>query len=85
VPEELGFQQRLGQRGAVDRYERPAGTRALIVDHPHHELLPGAALSVDEDGRVQRSHTRGEFEDILHGSAAGNELSGGGVTSDALA
>ena len=85
VPKELGLQQRFSQRGAVDRHERPAGTRALIVNHPHDELLPGAALSVDEDGCVQRSDPRGEFEDILHGCTAGDELFGRGMTSDALA
>ena len=70
MTEELGFQQRFGQRGAVDRHERPSGTRALIVDHPHDELLAGAALAVDQDGRVQRRDPRRELEHVLHGAAS---------------
>ena len=85
VPEEFGLQQRFGQRGAVDGHERPAGARALIVDHPHDEFLAGAALSVDQDRRVQRRDPRRELEHILHGRAAGDELLGRGVASDALA
>ena len=55
------------------------------MDHPDDELLAGAALAVDEDGRVQRRDARGEFEHILHGRTAGDELLRRGVTSDALA
>ena len=48
VAEEFGFQQRFGQRGAVDGDKRTAGARALIVDHADDELFAGAALAVDQ-------------------------------------
>src|SRR5690606_33271900 len=72
-------------RGAVDRDERSAGARALIVDHPHDELLAGAALAMDEDRRIQRSDPRGKLQDVLHRLAAGDELFCRGVPGDALA
>ena len=66
VAEQLGFEQRLGQRRAVDRHERRRRARALIVDHPDDELLAGAALAVDQDGRVERRHARRQLEHLLH-------------------
>ena len=39
-PEELRLEQRLDERGAVDRDERPLGARTLLVDGPGDEFLP---------------------------------------------
>ena len=47
--------------------------------------LPGAALAVDENGRIERRDARGELQDVLHRLAAGDEVLRGGMTVDALA
>ncbi len=69
VPEQLAFEERLGERRAVDRHERAAGARAVLVDGPRHELLPGAALARQEDRRVGLRHARNERQDGDHGGA----------------
>ncbi len=55
VPKELGLLQRLCDRRAVDVDERTAAPRAVVVDRPGDELLPRAALAVDQHGNVARS------------------------------
>src|SRR5512138_3578038 len=42
--EKLRFEQRLGERRAVDRHEGLVGAVAASVDHPCDELLAGTAL-----------------------------------------
>ena len=53
VAEQLGLEQSLGKRGAVDRHERLArrcGERC--VDRARDELLARAALAADQDRRA---------------------------------
>ena len=52
VAEELGFEQRFGQAGAVDGDHGPRGARAALMDRVRHELLADAALAGDEHLRV---------------------------------
>ena len=85
VAEQLGFEQRLGQRRAVDAHERRRGARALIVDQPDDELLAGAALAVDEHGRIERRDARRQLQDVLHRLAAGDEVLRRRMAIDALA
>src|SRR5581483_1733890 len=40
VSEELALEERLGDRGAVERDERAVGARALVVDRLRDQLLP---------------------------------------------
>ncbi len=61
VAEELGFDELLGDGGAVDLDEGLAGPQAVGVDGPGDELLAGAALAVDQD----RGVGRGDLEDLL--------------------
>ena len=51
VPEELGLGERLGQRRAVDRDERPGGARALPVQPAGEDALAGAGFALDEHRR----------------------------------
>ena len=51
VAEQLGLDQRLGERGAVDRHERLRGARAALVEQPRHQLLARAALARDQRRR----------------------------------
>ena len=61
VAEQLGLQQVVGDRPAVDGDERPVGPRPVGVDHLRHQLLAGAALAVDEHRQVGR---RGLLRDL---------------------
>src|SRR5258706_15449121 len=66
VAEELAFQQRLGNRAAVDRDEGLVGARARAVDRAREELLAAAAFALDEDARVARGDALGFREEVLH-------------------
>ena len=48
VAEQLRFDQRLGQRRAVDAHERHLALRAPVVNRARDELLAGAGLARDE-------------------------------------
>ena len=54
--EQLGLEQRLDERGAVDRHERPGAARAQLVDLPGDQFLARAALALDEHGEVGGRH-----------------------------
>ena len=62
--EELGLEQRLDNRRAIDRHERPAPARADFVNLPRDQLLAGAALAVDERDEVRCRHS---LDAIAHG------------------
>ncbi len=51
VAEELGFEQRLGDRAAIDGDKRPRRARAVAVNRAGHQLLARAAFAEDEHGR----------------------------------
>src|SRR5207247_1055478 len=63
VSEELALEEVLGNRGAVERDQRPLGARALVVNRLGDELFPGAAIAGDEDGSLQRRHDADRTED----------------------
>ena len=52
VAEQLRFEQRLGNRRAVDGDERTVRPRAERVERPREQLLAGAALSFEQHGGV---------------------------------
>src|SRR5690606_34770065 len=64
VAEELGFEERFGQRGAVHRDEGPGVALGEGVDVAGQDLLAGPALAGDEDGRVGRRDGLGELDDL---------------------
>ncbi len=66
VAEELGFQQVLGDRGAVDGDEGLVGALRLAVDVARHHLLARAALTGDEDGGFGARHLVGQRDDGVH-------------------
>ena len=85
VAEELGLEERLGDRGAVHGHERLVPAAARDVDRPRDELLAGAGLPGDEHGRVggrdahdaveHLAHRRGAADDVLEAVALA-ELAG---------
>src|ERR1051325_7274744 len=52
VAEEFGFEQRFGQRGAIDRHELAELGLAVEVQRARNEFLARAAFSEDEHGAV---------------------------------
>ena len=70
VAEQLGLEQPLGQRAAVDRHERAARARAVAVDGARDQLLAGAGLSGHEHRRVRRARERDLLVDREHAAAA---------------
>ena len=66
VAEELGFEEILRVGGAVHRHEGTRGARALRVQRARDQLLAGAALAADQDGRVVRGDVADPFHDVLH-------------------
>ena len=65
VAEQLGLQELLGQRGAVQRHERPLGARRGAMDEAGHDLLAGAGLAGQEHGRVRARDLGGEGQSLL--------------------
>ena len=51
VAEQLGLEQRLGDRRAVDVDEGAARARARAMDHAGDEALAGAGLALEQDRR----------------------------------
>ena len=52
VAEKLGREQRVRNASAVDRNERLAATRTLLVNQSRDDFLADAALAGDQDLRV---------------------------------
>jgi hypothetical protein len=72
-PEELGFEQRFDDGGAVDRDEGAAPAAAQIVNLPRDELLARAALPFDERGEVGGGHPLDTQPEGLHTGAGADE------------
>jgi hypothetical protein len=66
VAEDLGLEEVVGERGAVDRDERAAFPRAPVVDRARHELLARAALAADEHDRLRLGGAIDEREALGH-------------------
>ena len=67
VAEELGLEQRLRHRAAVDGHERTGCPRARVVHGLGDDLLARAGLAQDQHGRVGWRHPLHEVEDGVHG------------------
>jgi len=73
VAEQLAFEQRLGQRGAVDAHQGPAAAGGVLVDRLGHQLFAGAGLAGDEHRRVAAGHAADELVNRLHRGAAADD------------
>jgi hypothetical protein len=77
VPEQLTFQQRLGQRRAIDLDEGLSGSGALLVNCACHELLAGAAFAAHEHQRAAGGCAVEQRHRFGHGGrASGDEPRG---------
>ena len=66
VAEDLRLEQRVGQRGAVDRLEAVRAAAAQLVDHPRHELLARSGRPEDQDRDVGLRRGADPLEDDEH-------------------
>ena len=66
MSEELGLHQRFGDGPAVDRDERAAAARALLVDCLRDQLFSGSALSGHHHGRQAVGGLADRVEQIRH-------------------
>ena len=66
VAEELRLEQVLRDRRRVDRDERAARARAVLVQRVGDELLAGARLAGDEDGDDALAEPADRAEHVLH-------------------
>src|SRR5512146_2892999 len=49
VPEQLALQQTFRNRRAIDCHKRLAPSRALVVNQPRQQFLPGSTLRFNQD------------------------------------
>ena len=59
VAKQLGLEQLLGQRGAIQRDERPVPARRRGMDEPRDDFLAGARFAGNEHGGIRRGDLRG--------------------------
>ncbi len=74
VAEDLALEQRLGNRGAVDRHERHLRARAQLVDGLRDQLLAGARLAPDEHRCLRRRGLLDRLVDLPHLRAVADHL-----------
>ena len=66
VAEDLRLEQRVGQRGAVDRLEVLAAAAAQLVDHPRDDFLARAGRAEDQHRDVGLGRRADPLEDDQH-------------------
>ncbi|SVJ77443.1 Uncharacterized protein conserved in bacteria [Klebsiella pneumoniae] len=74
VAEQLGLDQVLGNRPAVDRDERPVRAPRLPVQGTRDQFLAGAALAPDQYRRVGRCQLRQQPAQVAYGQALAEQL-----------
>jgi hypothetical protein len=74
VTEELGFENRFRDRGAVDGDERAARARTMVVDVTGKELFARAALAEDEHRGRRRSGLGRNLEHPAQGGAGADDF-----------
>jgi len=71
VAEQLGFDQRFGNRRAIERDKRLLGTRAAVVEGLGEDFLAGAGFALDQDRNVAAKHLAGAVDGELQARVAG--------------
>ena len=66
VAEDLGLEERVGQRRAVERLEVAGATATKLVNHSGDDFLAGAGGTQDEHGDVRLSRGADPFEHDEH-------------------
>src|ERR1700675_3462420 len=66
MAEQFGFKLAFGKRTAIDRHEWMMLSRAVVVERSGHQFFSGAALALDEDGRIGIGDFTDQLIDCLH-------------------
>ncbi len=66
MAEQFGFQQVLGDGRRVERHERLAGARAVLVQGTRHQLLAGTGFAGDEHRDIGLRQAADGAEHVLH-------------------
>ena len=74
VAEDFRFEQRVGQRGAVDRLELVGAAAAQLVDHPRDDFLARAGRAEDQHRDVGLRRGPDPLEDDEHLLVAADHL-----------
>ena len=74
VTEQRALEQVVVERGAVLHDERLLRARPVIVDRARDQLLAGAALAVDEHGRLALDDLREQLDDVAHRRRIADDL-----------
>ena len=74
VAEQVRLEQVRRQVAGVDGDERAIRPRRMLVQRPRHQLLAGAALAVDENGRPARRGLDDQVEHLPHARAAADDV-----------
>src|SRR5271165_1185696 len=85
VSEELAFEERFGERSAVDGDEWMKPAQAGRVNSAHDELFAGAAFSCDENVGVGGPDGLDGVKDFAHGGTLPDNVAGIGGFGDGLA
>ena len=65
VAEQLGLEQLIGKRRAVDGDEWPAASRRRVMNEARHDFLAGTRFAGEQHRRFRLRHARGMREHIL--------------------
>lgn len=57
VAEELGFDEAVRNRRAIDRNERPVSSQTLVMKRAREKLFSGAGFADDQNGDVSVNDT----------------------------
>ena len=76
MAEEFAFEQRLGQRAAVDHDQRMKTAHAGGMNGAHDQLFAGSALARDQDIGIGRADRFDGFENFAHRRALSHEIAG---------
>src|SRR5207344_1209538 len=71
---ELALEERLGERGAVDRHERALAAAAVRVDRLGDQFFSGAALARDEHRRVRRRDAHDAAEHLADDTGPADDV-----------
>ena len=74
VTEQFAFQQRFGERGAVEADERAVAARAVLVDRAGDQFLPRPALAADQHRRLRLAHADDLRLDLLERAAVADDV-----------
>lgn len=72
MPEQLGFEKRFGDPGAIDGDEFLLSAQRVGVDMTRDHVLADSAFARDQDFRVAARGALGEFQELAHLRARDN-------------